>query len=1014
MSQHLQLRRILLALTVLLPLVSASSANAQNSKALTLKKQGDAQVASGDQAAAEESYKKAVAADPSYQEGYTALSTHYLRQRKYDEAISLLERAVKRDRSYGEGWYNLAYALRKRGKMSAAVKAYRTFSRMEPASADPYFGLGLAYKAQGKFAEAADAFRRYTELEKRSDRASWSAKAGALADEMLKKAAAGAPAAKADPAPAPAAVPAPAARESARQEGDRLYREGKVAEAAEKYLAAIKANSGDTASLDALATCLFRLRRYSKAVKVFQASVKANPDYNQAWYNLAYALRKLGRHAKAVRAYQRYIEKDPDNADPYFGLALAYKGMGKKSDAATSFERYIEKERRPGQEKWIHQARVEIARMRGKGKPASIHSEPVTASASAAPPALPGLPPVDNADKQPVAAREAEAAEEAKPAAATSDAGDEEARRQRERDMAMMDATAAYADKSKGRKRKGARELLPLVTPAEDRPMAPPAPEEPDGKADSASDKLRQQGDTLARMGKCQQAQPLFVRATRKDPFNTAAYSGLAYCAYQLGQYQQGTTALRVGMRDNIGYHVGWLHKARLERAARENISAAGSYSRYISKSKGKPIPDAYFELARTLRDLKMKDKAVISYGKYLRAENRAFAASQVLAAHQEMIALGGTPPATKITMPGDGGRTVTVEEYLKGRKSQAEAQNKEARAEAGKAARLARLQARKEAKERKIAEAKAAREAKIQARKDARERKIAEANAAREAKIRAHEEANTRKDVEGEAARQGTSTGAPETGAGSDSVEVARAVSGGLSAGGTLPFPGAQTPTSMYKSAIEAARGLVRMADREFSRRHLVVAMGLYEQAAKLDPSSVEALYKGGATAMALGQMDLASSFYRKVLRLNSDDEAARFNLELCRRSAREQASEAQLVKSRTRRVESLLAARQYAAAAKAATVLLTMSPAAEVYMLRGQARLGQGNSSGAMNDGGRALSLNPDLSGAIRLLGDANRKAGKNKKAAFFYRLFLARTPITSSTEAERAQVQKILKGL
>jgi len=1013
MSQHQQLRRVLLALTVVLPLISASSANAQSKKAAALKKQGDAHVAAGDQVSAEASYKKAVAADPSYREGYTALSTHYLRQRKYDQAISLLQRAVKRDRKYGEGWYNLAYALRKRGKMADAIRAYKTFSRMEPTSADPYFGLGLAYKAQGKFGLASDAFRRYTELEKRSDRASWVAKAGAMADEMLKKAATSAPAAKPAPALAPAtataptlppaATPRPARNETARQQGDRLYREGKVAEAADKYLAAIRANPGDTAALDALATCLFRSRRYSKAVKVFRSAIKANPGYNQAWYNLAYALRKLGRHGKAVRAYQRYIEKDPDNADPYFGLALAYKGMGKKSAAATSFERYIEKEKRSGQEKWIHRARVEIARMRGKGKAAPVAAA-APAAASASPPALPGLPPVDSADKKPVAASEAEAAV----AADSSSAGDEEARRQRERDMAMMDATAAYASKGKGRRKKGKRGLLPLVSPAEDRPMAPPAPGEPDGNAVSASDKLRQQGDTLARLGKCQQAQPLFVRATRKDPFNTAAYNGLAFCAYQLGHYKQGISALRVGMRDNLGYQTGWLHKARLERAAKENVSAVGSFRRYLGK--GKPSPDAHFELARTLRDLGMKDQAVIAYGKYLKVENRAFAASQVLAAHQELKALGGTPPATKITMPGDRGRTVTVAEYIKGRKRQALALDAEREAAEAKEARRAKIRARKEAKARKRAEAKAAREAKIQARKDARARKKAEALAAREAKVRARQEAKDRKAAEAEAARQPVATPAPSSG----SVELARAVSGDLSAEGTLPFPAAQAPTSMYKSASDAAKGLVRMADREFSKRHLVVAMGLYEQAAKLDPSSQEALYKGGATAMALGQMDRASSFYRKVLRLNSDDEAARYNLELCRRSAREQASAARLVKSRASRVESLLAARQYAAAAKAASSLLSMSPTARVYMLRGKARLGKGDPSGAINDGGRALSLNPDLSGAIRLLGDAHRKAGKRKKAIFFYRLYLARTPIRSSTQAERAQVVRILKGL
>lgn len=999
MSTLPRLRRILLTLSFLIPLLTTAPAGAQDAKAVSLKQQGDAQAASGESAAAETNYKKAIAADPSYREGYTALSTHYLRQRKYSEAISLIRRAVKRDSEYGEGWYNLAYALRKSGKMAQAVKAYKTFATLDPDSADPYFGLGLAYKSMGKYADAAVAFRRYTKLEKRQDRISWVTKAEAMADEMEQKVG---KAVKTPPS-------APPARSNLREEADQLYSAGKVTQAAEKYQALLKANPGDTAALDALATCLFRLRRYNQAVKVFRKAVKANLEYTQGWYNLAYAQRKLGRHARAVHAYQRYIEKNSDNPDPYFGLALAYKGMGKKAEAARSFERYIAKERRPGQDKWIHRAKVEIARIKGKSAPAAES------------PALPGLPPVDADAKPPVAAREAGAAGKAKTAASKPSAADEEARRQRERDMAIMTAASDYGEKSskgtKPGKNKG-RGRLPLVTPSEDRPMAPPVPEEKVGAANSSSAKLRQQADTLARMGKCRQAQPLLTKATKLDPFNTGAYNGLAYCAYQLGHYSVGIKALSMALRDNPKYHLAWLHKARLERAASKNIAAVGSFRRYIAG--GRANPDAHFELARTLRDLKMNNQAVAAYDKYLRVEKRAYAASQVLAAHLEMRALGGGPPDTSITMPGEDGRTVTVAQYIKGRKLQAEAANKEHKAAAAVDAKAAKRQARKEARERKAAEAKAAKEAKRQARKEAREAKVAEAKAAREAKLQAKRDAKTAREAQAAAKKaqaEGAKTAAPQDAAGAKtagSLEVARALSGGITAEGTLPFSGAQTPSSMYRSATEAAKGLVGIADREFSRRHLIVAMGLYDQAAKLDPSSTEALYKGGVTAMALGQMDRAAAFYRKILRLNSEDDAARYNLELCRRTAREQAGNAAQVKGKIRRVEATLAARQYASADKDATALLGISPTAEVYLLRGQARLGKGNLAGALNDGGRSLSLDPDLPGAIKLLGDTHARSGKNKKALFFYRLYLARTPIKSSTARQRAQVQEIIKGL
>ena len=604
MSRHLEPPRVLPTLALLATLLISFPADAQRERATEHKQRGDSLAAKGDHAGAEKSYKKAVAADPGYRAAYTALSTHYLRRQKYGAAVSLLERAVKRDRRYTEGWYNLAYGLRKSGKMSRAIKAYRTYAKLDPTSADPYFGLGLAYKSTGQYALAADAFRRYAALEKRPDRKAWITKAKRMSQEMTGKAGGG------KAAEVASGETGGGAGESARLQGDRLYRQGRVTEAVAKYRAAIKADPRDQAAHDALATSLFRLRRYNEAVKVFTRATRADPAYTQGWYNLAYAQRKLGRHAKAVAAYKRYIKLNPDNADPYFGLALAYKGMGRKRDAASAFEKYVVRERRPGQEKWIHKARVEIARLQGKPAPA----------AGAPTPAMPSLPP---AAEDGAGTATPSGAVAAKDSAAT--AKDEAARKQREKDMAMMLATTRYTEKSGKKGRRGRRGRgkgkraahLPLVNPAEDRPIAPPVPGEPSGAEASESGKLRARADGLARGGKCRVALPLYRKAARLDPFNSGAYDGLAYCSYQLGKHAEGIRALRMAMRDNPKYKRAWLHKARLERAANKNVAAVGSFRRYLAGPK--PSPDAHFELARTLRALKMKDQAIAAYGAYLR-----------------------------------------------------------------------------------------------------------------------------------------------------------------------------------------------------------------------------------------------------------------------------------------------------------------------------------------------------------------------------------------------------------
>ena len=136
--------------------------------------------------------------------------------------------------------------------------------------------------------------------------------------------------------------------------------------------------------------------------------------------------------------------------------------------------------------------------------------------------------------------------------------------------------------------------------------------------------------------------------------------------------------------------------------------------------------------------------------------------------------------------------------------------------------------------------------------------------------------------------------------------------------------------------------------------------------------------------------------------------------DLDLARKAARAKALEARKVQASERRIDAMLAASQFDAAEQRASALLRRAPSAKLYMLRGRARLSRGDTRGALSDGGRALSLDPNLPGAMRVMGDAHLKEGMKNKALFYYRLFLARTPIKSRHARERAAVQKIVSGL
>ncbi len=900
-----------------------TTAWAQNPAAVNLKQQGDDLVKTGNLRAAVRAYRQAMSIDPTYMDAYGGLSTVYLKAKKYKRAVKLLRKAIGKDHKYPTAWYNMAYALRKLKRLDGAIKAYKAFARLKPQSADAYFGLGLAYKQKGDLKAAAGAFRTYARLEKRAGRKAWVAKALAQAKALEEKAApapAPAPAPVAAPVAAPPAAPAGNGRARARRlkaRGDALVKAGRLNEAVSMYKGAIASDKSYTPAYSELGTTLFGLSRFADAIKPFRLALRDNPKYYQGWYNLAYALRKSKRYGEAIGAYRRYIQARPSESDPYFGLGLAYQALSNKKMAVWAFKTYVAKEKRPGQARWVQKARTEIARL-----------ESATAAPVAAAPAAP--PDTGTTTRKGDLVAMSGNAKKAKPASS----------------VLPWRRKARRPARAKPRKKLG--KLLPVVTPAPAVVAGPPTPKAP-AKGDTSETAV---ADKLVLHGKYKAAYKKYVRVVKADPFQVKAFDGLVFCAYKLKAYRQGVGAMKMATRDNPGYVRGWLFRGRLERSWGKPVDAAGSYRRYLRKKPGDL--DVHLELARTLKQAKMKGASMAAYTHYLKKERRKEAAPGIMAAHMELSALGGKPPATRIWLKGDR-RPMTVAVYLK----------------------------RKEAEKKAAAEAAAA--------------------AAAAPPVKATP-------VKGPApVVVPTRVAAKPAKPASDAEGLAKAVTGDMT---TAPprVASPDSPGDVVKGAQAAARNLTKMGDQAFSKRHYAVALGLYHQASKLDPTNTEALYKAGVAAMSLGQMRRASRLFGMVLKLDPKNKAAQINLKLTYAAAGKSKASGEQEKV----VRATLRKRRYAAAERQASKALQTAATARLYHLRAVARLQQRKARGALNDGGRALALNPGLVDAIKLMGDAHRYLKNKKQALYYYKLYLAKTASDVRQARGRAWVQRVVKRL
>ena len=932
-TQHRHQRCLMkrMLLVVLFVGLYITPAWAQNPAAVNLMQQGDALVKSGTLKPAIAAYKGAIAIDPKFMEPYGALSTVYLKTRKYKNAVKLLRKAIKQDPKYPTAWYNMAYALRKLKRLDGAIKAYKAFARLKPANADAYFGLGLAYEEKGDLKGAAAAFRTYAKLEKRPGRKDWVAKALANAEALERKAA---PPAPVTPAIRPAPVMPPAVSGGTRRtnqqharrlkaRGDALVKAGRLDEAVAMYKGAIASDSTYTAAYTELGTTLFGLNRFADAINPLRTALRDNPKYHQGWYNLAYALRKSRRYGAAIGAYRKYIQARPSESDPYFGLGLAYQALNNKKMAIWAFKTYMVKEKRPAQARWVQKARTEVAKLEGTAAPV-VAAKPTPDRSK-------------DVRKDDLAAMAAPLKE--KP-----------------RGRSTLPWRRKRGKPARPRPAKKLGKLLPVVVAAPEIAVPPPGPTRParDVTGDVAA------ADHLAVDGKHKAAYLSYVRVVKADPFQVKAFDGLVYCAYKLRAYKQGIGAMKMATRDNPGYVRGWLYRGRIERAWGKPVDAAGSFRRYLHK---KPADlDVQLELARTLKQARMKDGALAAYTHYLKNEKRKDAASKIVAAHLEMKALGGKPPAARIWLEGVK-KPMTVAAYFK----------------------------RKEAE------------------KAAAEAAAAEAAAAAAAPP-VVEKAPAVKPPSTATVPAAGVTRKPAT----DAEGLAKAVTGDMSDHAAPPrVHPPDSPGDVIKSAQVAARNLIVLGDQAFSKRHYAVALGLYHQASKLDPSSTEGLYKAGVAAMSLGQMHRAARLFGMVLKLDPKNKMARINLKLTYAAAGKPRVGAKQ-KSAVMIIKGSMRKRQFALAEQQANKALQTTASATLYYLRAKARLSRRKARAALDDGGRALALNPGLADAIKLMGDAHRLLRGKKRALYYYKLYLNKTASDARYARGRVWVERVVKRL
>ena len=129
-------------------------------------------------------------------------------------------------------------------------------------------------------------------------------------------------------AAAPGEIRAQAGRAETR-EGNRLYEEGRFAEAHEKYLEALLEAPDSPVIRFNDGNALYRGENYESALESFRAAVESGDPAlaGAAWYNLGNTLYRQGALPESLEAFKQALRADPSDADAKHNLERVLEQM---------------------------------------------------------------------------------------------------------------------------------------------------------------------------------------------------------------------------------------------------------------------------------------------------------------------------------------------------------------------------------------------------------------------------------------------------------------------------------------------------------------------------------------------------------------------------------------------------------------------------------------------------------------------------------------------------------------
>lgn len=247
---------------------------------------------------AEESFLKALAAEPGRASAQLGLARAYVRSGKGSEARKTLEEMLAKDPKNVQASYTLAGVEMADKKRERALEIYRSIAAATPGESEALYRAGLIYVEQG-------------DLEK----------AGATAEDLIER--------------------FPKKGAGSTLKGMVLYYKKNYREAATELQKSVTLQPSSGAYYF-LGLSHYNLGENEVALSHFKRLLDANPSFHQARLLTAMLFLKQKRADSAISELKKVIELDPQNAMAHNMLGSAYIAQGMHEEAMRELNKALE------------------------------------------------------------------------------------------------------------------------------------------------------------------------------------------------------------------------------------------------------------------------------------------------------------------------------------------------------------------------------------------------------------------------------------------------------------------------------------------------------------------------------------------------------------------------------------------------------------------------------------------------------------------------------------------------